>query len=188
MHRVFTRSFQNTLRFYLLICLIVSSLGISCKKALEELTTFTIQTEADFTVPGTLGIQTPLSIPTPDVPTRSSQEFARHRTNYNLVKEVRLDNLKLSITRPSGQTFRFLKSVRLFIEAAGLPKQEVAFRTNIDNAVGSTLDLETVPVNLKEYIRQDTFTLHSEVVTDEVILQDIDIHADANFRVKAGIQ
>lgn len=183
-----TQLSAKKLSFFLLL-LTTSFTLFSCKDALDTITSFKINSDATFTVPSTISISSPLIIPTPDIPTNSTQVFENNNTKASLVKEVYLEGLKLTIQSPSDQTFRFLKSIKLYINAEGLDSEvELARLTDIDNNVGNSIDLVTSKADLKEFIKKDKFSLRTEVLTDEAVLTDITIKANMTFNVKAGLK
>ncbi|MEO6356527.1 MAG: hypothetical protein ABIU77_11300, partial [Ferruginibacter sp.] len=101
---------MKTKYFFLAACFILVITG--CKK---NGVSFTISNQVNFRVENTSPLNLPFEIATPDVTTNSSQEFQNNHTSSNLVKEVKLEELKLTITSPAGKTFSFLKTIKLFI-------------------------------------------------------------------------
>lgn len=168
----------------LILFLITLVLISSCKKGLTE---FNLTYQTSFTVPSSTGITLPISLPTPDVTTNTSQEFKDQGTEAKLVKEVKLTSLKLTITSPSGKTFSFLNSIHIYISADNQPEVEIGYLDNISNSVGSTITLTLRDVLLDSYVKADKFKIRSKVVTDEMITQDVSIRADMIFHVKANL-
>ena len=158
---------------------------LSCEEA-NELTEFDIEYEESFTVPGTLGIDTPISIPTPEITTNYEEKFSGNDTKKDLVEKIYMKELTLSVQSPSGGDFSFLKSLTIYIIADG-DKTKIASRESISNDVGSTLEMETSEVDLKEYIFKDSFKLETEVTTDEMISEDHEINAAMVFTVDAEL-
>lgn len=167
----------------ILFFLAISTLFTSCGK--DGITAFDMDYSTSFTVQSTTGINTPLSLPTPDITTNSSAEFKKEGTSADLVKEVKLTSAKLTITSPSGKTFSFLKSVHIFISSNGLPEIEIAYADNVPNT--SAITLTTTGVLLDKYIKASSFKISAKIVTDETILQDITIRSDLLFHVKADL-
>ncbi|MDN4166744.1 hypothetical protein QWY31_14630 [Cytophagales bacterium LB-30] len=171
-------------KYFLLLTF--AALFQSCNKK-DELLTFRFDSSVDFTVPSAAGVNLPVSIPTPDVQSGAQQSFQNNNTRADLVKNVVLEEIELSITNPPGQDFGFLKEVHLFISASGLPEREIAYATNIPENAGTKLALETTDVALDEYVKQSTYDIRTEVVIREAFFQDVDITADMVFRVTADI-
>jgi len=157
---------------------------ISCKKA-HDLFTFDVTDSSSFTIESQYGINLPFSIPTPDVNTSSEKEFENNNTKASLVKEIILKKLTLTITSPEGQTFKFLKNITLYISADGEDEIMLAKKENIDDGVGSVIDLEPTSAFLDVYVKKDKYKLRTEVTTDEVLLHDVDIRVDLTFQVTA---
>src|SRR5262245_41371792 len=99
----------------ILAILAILSIAVTSCGEIDKLLTFNISEESSFTVNSGLPISSPFEIPTPDVTTNSSADFENNNTKASLVKDVRLKELKLTITDPENQNFDFLKSVHLYI-------------------------------------------------------------------------
>lgn len=167
--------------YFILFCL--SFACISCKK----LTEFNIHHDTEFVIPGTPLVNVPLIVHTPEVTTSSKFHFENNNTHPSYVKDVSLQNLTLTITKPSGKTFSFLKSAYLYINAEGLPETLIAWKDNIPATVTS-LTMDVTEESLAEFIKKDTYTLRVESTIREAVLQDITIKADMHFKVKATIK
>ena len=171
-------------RSYLLFLLFLIPVSLSsCKKITE----FRIKDSSEFTVPKTASLGVPLFIDTMSVSTSSAFEFKSNGTDTKHIKNIRLDQLRLTITNPSGQTFSFLESIHLYIYAEGLPEVEIAYLDNIPNTVGNTIDLVTTGAELDEYIKKDAYKLRVKTETDELLSQDVTIQSEMSFLVRAKL-
>ncbi|MFN8297551.1 MAG: hypothetical protein U0T75_00500 [Chitinophagales bacterium] len=157
-----------------------------CKK-LHELTQFYMDYNSDYTYSAGIPVNLPITLNSPDVTTNSEQEFAINDTRKDLIESIKAKDVKLSITAPAGKTFSFLKDVRIYILADGLPETEVAEKLNIDNSVGGELPLTVFDVELKDYIKADKFKLKVVSTTDEVLTGNVQVHIYTNFFVDAKI-
>jgi len=169
------------LSFCLLTVLLLTS---SCKRKLTE---FYIDYTSEAVVSSTFGQLVPFSINTPDVTTNSEFEFESNNTRKDLIDRIRLDELKLTITAPNGETFSFVNSIEIFISSPNLSERKVAFKESIPSGVGTQLVCELVDLELQDYIKEDRFTLRLETVTDETIPEDVYIDVYTNFFVKAKL-
>ena len=165
------------------ICFIV----LAACKDLEKLTEFTMSYSSEVTIPKSTGLDLPLIVPTPDMETNSESEFAVNDTRKDMVEEIILTQLDMTITSPSNQTFSFLESIKVSIIAEGLPEVEVAYQENVPASSGGKLSLETTGQDLKEYIIKDKFNLRVQTVTDEALSKDTDIKVDSRFFVNARV-
>ncbi len=168
---------------FLLLTLIFSQ---SCKE-LDKLTQFTISTDSEATIPATLGINIPIDIWTPDIPTNSESEFESNNTAKNLVEHITLKSLSIEITSPESATFDFLKNIEIYISAEGLDEKKIAWMEDIPKTGLRKIDLETSSDDLQEYIKKDTYKLRTKTVTRELISQDTDIKIHSVFWVDAKI-
>ncbi|MBC7923937.1 MAG: hypothetical protein H7Z75_22925 [Ferruginibacter sp.] len=162
----------------LVVLLMVLSL-VGCRK-LKELATIKVSSSSTFDIPGAVALSAPYSFVTPDVDNPNTGKAW-------LVSSAELEKVTLTIQSPAGQAFRFMQSVRFFLQADGLPEVEVANRTNIDNGIGNTLELDVTGAELKEYLKKDKFRLRTEVLPDETVLEPVKIKSDLGFRVTVVI-
>jgi len=159
---------------------------ISCEK-LKELTRFDLSYNTSITLPATLGINLPFTIYTPSITTNTESVLAVNDTRKDLIEEVTIKSVILSITDPTDEDFSFLKSIDVYIVADSLDEILVAYRNGITNDVGDTLHLVTISDDLKEYIKKDSFKLTVKTVTDELLSRNYDVDIDAVFGVDARI-
>lgn len=169
---------------FFIISILVYSYG--CEK-IRELLTFNIKNESSFQVNRTVPFNTPFDIMTPEVPTSSQKEFENNKTSSSLVKDVKLTRMNLSITTPQGETFGFLKSIRIYISTAeGADEKEIAYINDIDPN-STQIDLLPTGINLDKYIKASSYKLRTAVVTRQVITEDITIKCQSTFKVTANL-
>jgi hypothetical protein len=84
------------MRFGGLLTIIFLSVLSYCSEV-EDLLTFTISDETQFTVQSTSPLNLPIEIATPSVTTNSNQKFENNNTKADLVKDVKLTELKLTV-------------------------------------------------------------------------------------------
>jgi hypothetical protein len=168
---------------HFILLLLCTSVLLSCKK---KGISFSVNHRANFRVESSSPLNLPFEIGTPDVTTNSSQEFSNNNTAPNLVKEVTLQELTLTITAPAGKTFSFLKSAEIFISTNSSNEIKLASVEN-NTSAGSTITLQPANANLLEYIKADKYKLRSRIVTKETVTQPVDIRCDARFKVTASI-
>ena len=152
--------------------------------ALDKLLTFTISDQYSFTIPKAFPIGIPVSISTPDIASSSSAEFKNNGTSADLVKDVKLSELKLTITDPTTKTFSFLKSIRVYI-SDGTDEIELAYLDNI-NSTTNTISLTTTDNKLDKYIKASSYKLRFLAVTKETLTTDVLVKSDMKFKVTAN--
>jgi len=156
-------------------------LTVSCKKLL----TFDISDSTTTTIDANiLPFQLPVELPTPDVTTNSENEFAQNDTKVELVKEIILKKLVLTITSPNDKTFSFLKSIEIYISADGEDEMKLAWNNDVQSDAKS-IELETTNSALDKYVKKDKYKLRTKVVTKETLTQSVDIKIDFTFQVTA---
>lgn len=163
--------------FVLLLC-------FGCKQV-DDLLTFTISDQVNITVPSNSPLSLPTELATPDVTTNSSQKFANNNTEASLVKDVKLQELKLTIETPSGKTFSFLKSIQIYISTNSGNEILLAGLENIPANV-NTIVLTPTQEKLDVYAKSSSYKLRTSVVTKETLTQDVTLKTDLKFRVTAA--
>ncbi len=162
-------------------------MGMSACDQLDKLTQFDMDYNTSVTIPSTVGINTPFDVPTPAITTNADSEFSVNDTRKDMIEEITLKRLTLTVDVPSGGDFSFLNAIEIYISASGLDEQKIAWKENIPNDIGDVLELETSGVDLQEYIKQESFDLRISTTTDELITQDHEIGVHSVFAVNAKI-
>ena len=172
--------------FILTIGLAVFALTNSCKKV-DELTKFNMDYNTSVVIPSSVGINLPFNVFSPSITSNSEAAFEVNDTRKDLIEEILLKKLELRVDAPNGGDFSFLESIEIYINAQDLSELKVAWYDNVPASQGSTLEIFTTDVDLKDYIKKDNFTLRVMTVTDEVITSDYEINVYSQFFVDAKI-
>jgi hypothetical protein len=163
--------------------LLLAGLVFGCK-SIDKLLTFTVTDQTSFRVESTSPLNLPFEILTPDVTTNSSQKFENNNTTSALVKDVKLEELRLTITNPSTKTFSFLKSVYIYISTTQSDEIQLAYLDNI-SSTNSTITLITTQEKLDKYVKSSSYKLRTKIVTSESLSQPVDVRVDLKFKVTA---
>lgn len=147
---------------------------------------FSISDETTIRVESITPLNLPFELTTMDVTTNSQQEFENNHSSTSLVKEVYLEELKLTIINPSGKTFSFLKNIQIFISTGNNDEIELASQDNIAPTAQS-ITLNASPQNLEKYIKASSYKIRTKVTTRETLTQAVDIKAAMKFKVIAGL-
>ncbi len=167
------------------VILTVFIVGFLMFASCDKLLTFDVSDSTTTTVDANiLPFQLPYELPTPDVTTNSESEFAQNDTKVELVKEIILKRLALTITSPSDKTFSFLKSIEIYISADGEDETKLAWNNDVQSSAKS-IELETTSAALDKYVKKSSYKLRTEVVTKETLTQSVDIKIDFTFQVTA---
>ena len=164
--------------------LIALLLCCSSCNVVDDLLTFSIDNQTNFKIESAFPVGSALTIVTPEVTTNSSSTFENNNTRADLVKDVKLSQLQVSITNPSGKNFSFLKSIVLFISTDGNDEIELAKLENI-NSSSNTLDLICTTAKLDKYVKASSYKIRTRAVIKETITEDITVNAVMKFRVTA---
>ncbi len=153
-----------------------------CKK-INELFTFDIADSENIKIPASGIINLPIISPVP-VTMNSQETFQNHNTNANLVKDVSLNQLTLTITDPASENFNFLKSIKISIGTDQNDQVPLASLDNIPSGV-SVIELVSSHSKLDKYIKASSYTLYTEVSLRSNVAQELTIRADSRFKVTA---
>lgn len=156
-------------------------------EAVDRFTKFHIDYSTSVTIPASTGVNLPFNLMTPKIESNTESAMAVNDTRKDMVEEVSLSSLKLTLTAPSDQDFSFLESISIFINAEGMSESRVAWNDNVSASAGSVLELEVTGVDLKDYILKDEFSLRVNAVTDEFLATEHQIKVDARFFIDAKI-
>lgn len=176
---------MSNMRRIILFCsslLVLSFMG--CK---AKFTQFFMDYNSSATIPSTAPVDLPFDVSTPEQTTNSSYEFEVNDTRKENIEKITLDDLRITITDPEGETFSFLKDMSVYISANGIPEKLIAYKYDIDNTIGDVLDCNETNEDLQAYIKAESFVIRLETATDEVISQDIDVNIYTNFFVDAKL-
>jgi hypothetical protein len=163
-------------------CLLLVTLT-SCNK-IDELLTFTINHQTTVTVESSSPLNLPVEITTPDISTNSDQTFQNNNTKADLVKDVKLDQAKLTVTNPASKTFSFLKSIHFYISTDANDEILVAYEENIP-ATATTVELIPTTERLDKYVKSSSYKLRTKMVMRETLTEDVDVKIDMKFKVRA---
>jgi len=173
---------MKTKRFAIIALLALFT--ISCSE-LDKLLTFTISNQTTFNINSSFPVNFPTEVVTPEVTTNSSAEFKNNNTSVDLVKDVQLKELTLTITNPANKTFSFLKSIHMYISTTADDEIELGYQDNI-NATSNTISLICTTQKLDKYIKASSYKIRTKVTTKETLTQDITVNADMKFNVTAS--
>lgn len=165
-----------------ILCLLL----INCS-VVDDLTKFDIDYEIEYTIPPVSIINIPISLNTPDIETENETTFENNSTNKNLIESIRLKSIIINITNPENANFNFLKEIRIFIKTENTVETEIANLMDIENSNSRVLELETFNKELKDYVKEDQFTLRVIAIADETTSEQIDITIKNIFTVDAKI-
>jgi hypothetical protein len=175
---------KNIIKIKAVALVFVALICFQCKEV-DDLLTFTISDQVTITVPSSSPLGLPVELATPDVTTNSSQKFANNNTEASLVKDIKLQELKLTIQSPSGKTFDFLKSIQIYISTNSNDEILLAGLDNIPANV-STITLTPTQQKLDAYAKASSYKLRTSIVTKETLTSNVDLRTDLKFKVTAA--
>jgi len=165
------------------ITALIFLLAISCSE-IDKLLTFEISYDTTFKINPGLPIEVPLDVSNLEITTNSTVKFNNNNTTADLVKNIRLEELNLSIDHPSDQTFSFVKSVHVYISTNDNDETELAFADNI-NTTSNNIDLICTSQKLDHYIKASSCKIRTSIISRETLTQEVTVKADIKFKVTA---
>ncbi|MBK6266434.1 hypothetical protein JKA74_15420 [Marivirga sp. S37H4] len=175
------------IRFFLYFILLFMLTACNLDEKIKDVTTFNITNNVNFSIPSSAVVDLPVDLNTPDVSSSSQQSFENNNTRADLVENANLKELTLTITSPEARTFKFLRSVKIYISNDTKGETLLAEKNEIPTDIGSILELETTGANLDEYIKESTYDLRYDVVIRESVNSTTEINAKMVFEVRAKI-
>ncbi|RFC53882.1 hypothetical protein DXU93_10055 [Brumimicrobium aurantiacum] len=158
----------------------------SCKKV-DEYTQFEINNEQTIEIKSNAVINVPFDIVSPEVETDAESTFESNDTRKNLIETIELRSLTMEITTPEEGDFNFLNEIKIYISSDNHTETLIAWKENIPENSSSTLVLETSGEDLKKYVKEDTYKLRFNTITDQSITTDHKIKVNSTFFVDAEI-
>ncbi|MES2761281.1 MAG: hypothetical protein V4677_03700 [Bacteroidota bacterium] len=168
--------------------------GLSCKKKEEanKLTQFDIDYSTNLAIPSaSITVTTPttsVEFTTPNVPTQQATKFSQAGTAQNLIDEIKMTKLNLTAVSSGTATANldYLKSLTVYIKAAGVGEEIVATKSNIPT--GSTsVAMDLTGANIKNYIFKDNIQFRvlaifdASAATDQTLKMDETVHVSATL-------
>ena len=167
----------------LLAPLVLFLVFTGCKK-IQQLLTFYIEDSQNIRIPATPLFGSVVALTPLTVNTKSEDTFKNNNTRADLVKDVSLNKLTLTITDPSGQNFDFLQKIEIYISTNANDQVRLAYLDQVPRGV-SSIELVSTNAKLDSYLKAPSYTLTTKVQTGQAIARDITVRADSRFKVTA---
>lgn len=182
------------------LAVILSSLVFySCEDIIDELdklTQFELEFTEGFTYPPAPLFADSIRFDGPPVSTNSDTTFKTNNTEKELVQDVQVKQLDLTILAPDSGSFDFMNYIRVFIMADlngdGIyddetERIEVANKLTIPSNVGKFLELDPIPGDYKQFIFQDEIKLSLQYGTNRATLFPLQLDVRSVFTVNAKV-
>lgn len=106
-------------------------------------------------------------------------------TQLDKLESAKLNSAVITITAPDGQTFAFMKDIKIYIKGQGLTEQLLASALNVSETATS-LTMIVEDTELVEHIKSGEFSSRASISTDSDLDNDCELKADISFKVKAS--
>ena len=170
--------------FFLLMLMI-----ISCKNDLgEDLEyrdmRFEVEQKMNTSMTSFAGVNIPINLPMFDVTIPFSESGEIDDPYLNLIEDIYLKSMSMTIIAPDNITFSFVEDFQLYISNDQYPEIKLAHHLNASPDIGNVLYLVPDKAVLDNYMKNGEYTLRTELVADELIFQDLEIEVSMIFDVK----
>lgn len=170
----------------ILLSLFLMMTTASCN-LIEDLIKIPIKINSEVTIPAGTGAGILIDVFSDDAETNIEEELTINDSRKDKIKTIELRECVLTVISPSGSDFGFLKEIEVFLSDDELGDVLIASKSDIPNDVGDEISLNVVNTELAEYIKKESITIRTKVVTDEVLIQNVDVNVFTRFRVTADI-
>ncbi|MBN2664475.1 MAG: hypothetical protein JXR68_12565 [Bacteroidales bacterium] len=173
---------KKTLIFFAIILMLWS-----CKNGSVS---FYVNDSSNSTIEGQLPINLPFNLPIIPISSTNTTEYENNQTVPDLLEEVNLEDLSISITNPANDDFSFLKAIEISILFSDQDDNEdgvlIATLDNI-NSADKIIHLTPTGANLIPYLKTDSYKLKTKATVNEILLYDVDIKIDLRFKITAKL-
>ena len=170
-------------KLFFVAVLFFAFVAAACEKV-DDLLTFYIEEEENITVESSFPVGALIPFTPVTVTTNSEETFKNNKTRAELVKDVTLNRLNLTITDPAGENFDFLKRIEIYISSDDQDEVKIAYLDAVP-ANATTLSLNSTNVKLDEFIKGDAYTIRTKAELAKPVSGDITIKAGMRFKVTA---
>jgi hypothetical protein len=167
----------------------IIALSLSCKKELgSDLEyrdmRFEVKQQMTTSMASFAGINIPINLPMFDVTIPFSESGEIDDPYLNLIEDIYLKSMKMTIVSPDNITFSFVEDFQLYISNDTYPEIKLAHHFNASPDIGNVLYFAPDKAVLDNYMKNGEYTLRTELVADELIFQDLEIEVLMTFDVK----
>ncbi|MFC2129751.1 hypothetical protein ACFLQX_03105 [Bacteroidota bacterium] len=152
--------------------LLIAIFFLSSCDLLSDLTQFDLPYEKTVSIPIVAASDSILNIATPSINTGISAAMDNYNTGLDLIDEISLTSMTLTLTSPAGGDLGFLSTIAVYINTTGQEEIQLAYDTDVAADVGAVLELSTSTADIQDYIKSDDFSLRFELGTDETVLEE----------------
>ncbi|MEZ5016605.1 MAG: hypothetical protein R2800_06090 [Flavipsychrobacter sp.] len=181
----------------LLISFITTSVFFASCDKLKELTSFSqdFDYKEFIDVPGLPSQQTQLpqggaseSLPRFGIATNSKEHIEKYKTATNLITDVLLSKLNMTITNPLNSNFNYVDTIQLYVSssASGTNEQLIAYKNNIAKGI-QKVDLDVTNINLKEYFILDSMYYRVYAHFVEIPAKETRVELNTTLTMKASL-
>lgn len=177
------------------VFLLAAALFASCKKeveTVEKLFTFEMRNEKAFVAKQDEVnaaydyIGSDMAFPL-KIASDSEAEFKRNNTSTNLVKNIKLKELKMAMPATLSEDFSFLREIEVYVaHQDGSKPVLMAYAKNIPATIGKTLVLTPTDNAMDEYVKSGNYSMKVSGVMARKVTSDLDIKANMVFSVTAS--
>jgi hypothetical protein len=171
----------------LIIILILFTFLFTNCKLIDGWTHFEVDYSSTVNLPQDLDINKSEDVYPSEIEANLKAKVENEGSSMDKIESVELTDLNLRIISPTGENFKFLNSVALFMDAEGLDEIKVAWFDNVPVTIEDAMVLETSSVDLTDYLVKEVVMLRLNTALNQGVSSDYQIGIDFTFLVDAKI-
>lgn len=172
-------------RIHVITYLLLLLIGTGCQKPPKD---FELFVYGETTLPANPPLNLPVFTEVPEIVTSISSQLANKNVSVGYINSIKPTKLALAIHAPAGKTFRFLESVRFFLRTDQLSDFPFAYRSEIPDSIGNTLEFVIDDVELGFLLSDPTAVVRVETVSDEPNTEVVTMGIQARFLVDVNLE
>lgn len=175
---------KSILHYLGIFALLLVLMSVSSCNKVGKAAKFDLEYDVSFTLQDTcqIGIEYDFFANTG---TKSQDTFALEQTNNDLVKTIRMTELKLSLTAPNGYDFQPLDTVKVYMSAPGYTNTLIADKTNIFQFATDLEFDDFLDTDYKFFVFKDELLFNLKVTFDDALTTDLIVNLHCKFHVDA---
>ena len=158
----------------------------SCKK-IDKLTNFYMENSVAITISSSDFASLNADIWSYEAENNITELCSNNKTNEESIKSISLDRFTVYISSPGTQTFDFIQSLEVFVNASGLEEKKIAWVQNNLKTGVKKLVLDINDDDIQDYITDKNLILHSLITGSDSIFSNVIIRYDYSYIITANL-
>ena len=158
----------------------------SCKK-IDKLTNFYMENSVAITISSSDFASLNADIWSYEAENNITELCSNNKTNEESIKSISLNRFTIYISSPDSQTFDFIQSLEVFVNASGIEEKKIAWVQNNSKTEVKKLVLNISDDDIKDYIIDNNLILHSLITRSDSVFSNVIIRFDYSYTITANL-